>query len=204
MRVCRAFFATCIAALSACAAVGPDYDGPPASTAEASAAFPSAATAQTATAEPPAEWWRQLADPQLDELMSQAVTANYDLRVAAANVDAARAILAQVATRRLPSLNANGAVQGRREAAALLAIADPHDALPATPSSTWSLDLAWELDLFGRVRRSIEAAVAEVGSLEALRHDVLTSVLAAVARAYIDMRGAQVRLDVANRNVSVQ
>ncbi len=210
MSVRYALLGTGIAVLSACAAVGPDYDGPPASAVSMEATFPSASATSAdvsnvvAITEPPTEWWRQLADPLLDELMSQAVTANYDLRVAAANIDAARAILAQVDTRRLPTVNANGVIQERREAGALLPTADPHDALPTTTSSTWSLDLAWELDLFGRVRRSIEAAVAEVGSLEALRHDVLTSVLAAVGRAYIDMRGAQVRLDVANRNVSVQ
>lgn len=199
-----------IALLAGCAAVGPDYVGPPASTADATAAFPSAAAGSPAgatevvIAEPPVEWWRQLDDAALDALMNQAVAANYDLRVAVANVDAARAILAQVNTRQLPSLNANGTVQERRDAAATLAVADPHNALPATTSSTWSLDLAWELDLFGRVRRSIEAAAAEVGSLEALRRDVLTSLLAAVARAYVDLRGAQARLAVAKRNVSVQ
>lgn len=194
--------------LSGCAAVGPDYGGPPPSTADGTSQWPSATVDDDARAtvadEPAQAWWRQLEDPALDGLMSDAVAANYDLRIAAANVAAARAILEQVSTRRLPSVDVGGVVEERRDASAQVVIADPDARLPATSSAEFSADLTWEVDLFGRVRRSIESASAELGSLDALRNGVMVSVLASVARAYVDLRGAQLRLDVARRNVAVQ
>jgi multidrug efflux system outer membrane protein len=193
--------------LVGCQAVGPEYPGPPTSTADTAATYPSAlpaAAADIATGESPEQWWQQLADAELNTLIDQAVHANYDLQIAAANVEAARAVLTQFTTRRAPTIDANGVVQGRRDAHALLPRGDVDDRLPTTISSTFGFDLAWEIDLFGRVRRSIEAATADLGSVAALRHDVLTSVLAGVARAYVDLRGNQARIDVAERNVTVQ
>lgn len=195
------------ASLAGCAAVGPDYGGPPASTAEATAAFPAARAARdsaVSAAAPPVQWWRQLADPALDALMNQALAANYDLRVAAANVAAARALLAEVDTRRRPTLDANAQLQAQRNAAAQFPGGDAEHRQPNFVGASGSLDLAWELDLFGRVRRSVEAARAELGSAEALQNAVLTAVLAEVARAYVDLRGAQMRHEVALRNVEVQ
>lgn len=193
-------------ALAGCAAVGPDYDGPPPTTADAVTAFPSASEAGAvfAAGEPAIDWWRQLEDPVLIALLDAAVVANYDLRIAVANVEGARAVLAAVDTRRRPRVDANALVQERRDASGLIVFADPDTRFPTISSGTFSLDLTWELDLFGRVRRSIEAAAADLGSLEAVQNAVLTSVLAEVARAYVDLRGAQMRLDVAERNVAVQ
>lgn len=197
-----------IGALSGCAAVGPNYAGPPASTVETAPQWPSAVAEDSVTKmlpdEPPQAWWRQLNDPALDELMMTAVAANYDLRIAAANVAAAQAILAGVTTRRLPTINVGGVLEERRDPSALAVIANSQDRFPGTSRGVFGTDLSWEIDLFGRVRRSIEAASADLGSLEAVRNGVTVSVLAAVARAYVDLRGAQVRLDVARRNVAVQ
>lgn len=195
--------------LAGCAAVGPDYEGPPASTAESVADWPAAAApgpgAVATTADTPvAAWWQQLGDPALDALVTRAVAANYDLRVAAANVAAARAVLEETGTRRVPRVDVGAAVQERRDSSALLVIADPDDRLPGVTSGTFRADLSWEIDLFGRIRRSVEAARAALGSAEAVRDGVLVSLLAEVARAYVDLRGAQLRLDVAARNVAVQ
>ena len=201
--------ALCVFALGlvGCQMVGPDYGGPPASTAETSKTFPSASAqdaAELVVSEPPAAWWQTLGDAELDALITQAMVANYDLQIAAANVAAAQAVLVQFETRRAPTIDAFGVMQGRRNSRALVPKVDAHDSLPTTISSTFGFDLAWELDLFGRVRRSIEAAAADLGSIAALRHDVLISVLAGVARAYLDLRGNQARLEVAERNVGVQ
>jgi len=192
--------------LSGCAAVGPDYAGPPASTAEAVANFPSsgAADQRVGDSEPPATWWRELGDERLDALIDAALAANYDLRIAVANVEAARAALDIQGTRRRPTVDANATVEEARNPAALIQQLEPDTELPAATRGSFSLDLSWEVDLFGRVRRSIEAASAELGSLEAVRNGVVTSVLGRVARAYIDLRGAQTRLDVAGRNVEVR
>lgn len=192
--------------LSACAAVGPDYVGPPATPAAELPAYPSSVPAGesiVATA-PPDAWWRELADAELNALIDAALSANYDLRVAVANVEAARAALDEVRTRRRPRVDLNANVQEGRNAAALVPQLEADNAQPTLSSGSFGLDLTWELDLFGRIRRSVEAATAEIGSQEAVRNGVVTAVLARVARAYVDLRGAQARLDVAERNVAVQ
>jgi len=192
--------------LSACAAVGPDYAVPEPTAIDQLETFPSAASAATAlnTQEPVAAWWRQFGDPQLEALIERASEANYDLRIAAANVAAAGAALREIDARRVPSIDLNGELQERRDASALVQQLDPEQRLSTTTRGSFSADLSWEIDLFGRVRRSIEAAVADLGSAEALRRAVMVSVLADVARTYVDLRGAQRRLDVAERNTAVQ
>ncbi len=189
-----------------CALVGPNYAPPVTPTADALPAFPSApsADATITNAAPAAQWWKALGDPVLDSLVEQALTANYDLQVAVANVAAARAQLTQFTTRQRPSADLNGVLRERREASAAQRNADPEDANPTTALGTLGVDLSWEIDLFGRIRRSIEAATADLGSLEAVRNNVQVAVLATVANAYIELRGAQARLEVATRNVSVQ
>lgn len=197
-----------VALLGGCAAVGPDYQAPAQSDADDLSAFPSAGAAGTAGAvvasEPPELWWQALHDPDLDALVARALEANNDLKVAIANVEAARAQLGQAETRRLPSVDANGTVRERRDAQAAQRKANAHDEAPTRSIATLGVDLLWEIDLFGRVRRSIEAAAADLGSLEAVRNNVLRSLLSTVASSYIDLRGAQMRLGVAERNVAVQ
>lgn len=199
--------------LGACAAVGPDYTGPGESLAESTAAFPSAAikspqqsTASVTidTAPPVASWWLSFEDDTLNTLMSTAIVVNFDLRVASANLEAARASLREVGTRRLPTIDIGATAEERRQASAALVIADPDDRFPTTSFGELRADLAWEVDIFGRVRRSIEAAAADIEAVEAQRNDVAVAVLAQVARFYVDLRGAQVLLDVARRNVAVQ
>ena len=194
--------------LAGCAAVGPDYQVPAQSTAQAIASFPSAAgaggTGTVVASEPPEQWWQALQDPSLDILIAQALAANNDLMIAVANVEAARAQLNQAQTRLLPSADVNGTVRERRDAQAAQRKADADGESPTRSIATFGVDLLWEIDLFGRVRRSVEAAAADLGSLEAVRNNVLLSLLSTVASAYIDLRGAQLRLNVAERNVAVQ
>ncbi|MGE0486931.1 MAG: efflux transporter outer membrane subunit [Gammaproteobacteria bacterium] len=206
MKVRAIVLASLTLALAACSAVGPDYHAPEQTTANAVDTWPSGAAAAGAvsSAAPPEAWWREFGDTTLERLVERAVAANYDLRVAVANVEAARAALAGVDTRRRPRVDVNGTVQERRDAAGLIVLADPDQRFPTTTSGTFSADLGWEIDLFGRVRRSIEAAVADLGSVQAVRDAVTTAVLAEVARNYVDLRGAQARLSVAEHNVDVQ
>jgi outer membrane protein, multidrug efflux system len=201
---------TCLALslLGGCAAVGPDYGGPAASNADAIASFPSSAEVSKGSvilaSEPPEQWWQALQDPALDTLIGQALTANYDLQSAVANVEAARAQITQVTNRFLPSVDLNSTVRKRRDALAAQPLL-PAGIEPLTfEFASVGLDMLWEIDLFGRVRRSVEAASAELGSLVAVRNNVVLAVLSTVANAYIDLRGAQLRLGVAERNVAVQ
>ncbi|MGR8919675.1 MAG: efflux transporter outer membrane subunit [Gammaproteobacteria bacterium] len=200
--------AATVVLLGACTAVGPDYTGSPPTTADSADSWPSlegAPRGEEAVSSPPvADWWARMDDPALSGLMARAVAANYDLRVAVANVTAAAAALTAVDTRRRPSLDFDAEVSERRLGAASFPGPDPDNRFPGTSFGTFSLSSSWEIDLFGRVRRSIEAAEAELGSAAAVRDGVMVSVLAAVARAYVDLRGEQVRLNVAERNVAVQ
>jgi multidrug efflux system outer membrane protein len=197
------------AALAGCAAVGPDYGGPGPSIADRATAFPSSAAGPAPSAiaaqPPPESWWQLLHDPVLDELVHEALSANFDLQVAVSNVEAARAQLRAVGTRELPSVDATGALSEQRSATASQNKGQNADhPNPTTALGSFGLSLAWEIDLFGRVRRSVEAARAELGSLEAVRNNVMVSLLSTVASAYIDLRGAQLRRYVAEQNVLVQ
>ena len=207
--VTRSALLACIALglLGGCAAVGPDYAGPSAGNAEKITRFPSGAGASASstivTGDPPEQWWLALEDAELDTLIGQALAANYDLQTAVANVEAARAQIVQASTRLLPSIDLNNTVRVRRDSLAQPLL--PPGIEPLTFGFvTVGLDLLWEIDLFGRVRRSVEATTAELGSLVAVRNNVVLSVLSTVANAYVDLRGAQLRLGVAQRNVAVQ
>lgn len=186
--------------LAACS-VGPNFLRAPAVTEPP--AFPALADAGPLTAtEPPGEWWTRLNDPQLDRLIGRSLAANYDVRVALANLESARAVLAQTETQLLPTVDARGQIQESRQQPA--ALQPGARSAPTRTATSLGLNLTWELDLFGRVRRLVEAAEADAAQAEALRNDVLTAVAADVARAYIDLRGNQLRLDVASRNAANQ
>ncbi|WP_186465390.1 efflux transporter outer membrane subunit [Nitrospirillum viridazoti] len=214
MRAYRTLLAlsVCLLPLSGCITVGPDYQAP-ASPAAAGAAFTRAGIAPGSAAikaadmlkaeEPLEEWWRQLGDPVLDQLVADAVKANLDLKAADAAVRAARAEAEAVGARNLPSLGAS-ASYSRARAAAATQQGQPNAQLPDSNVTTAGGSLSWEIDLFGQVRRAIEAAEADSARAEALRHQVLTVIIADVASTYVDLRGAQLRLSVALRNAENQ
>lgn len=186
--------------ISGCAAVGPDYDRPPAMP---DTELPSAQQTDVVSAEqPPEEWWRMLEDPVLDELIDQATTANTDLRIATANLRSARALLVETETGLQPRIDGEAAVERRRDSTAIMNF--PALRQETYTASTAALGLNWELDIFGRVRRAIEATEAEVGEAAALRADVMRIVIADLASAYIDLRGAQRREAVISRNIDNQ
>lgn len=188
-------------ALSGCAAVGPDYRGAP-SMPQVAAGLPSADRSPAVTpAQPPAQWWLALHDPMLDQLIEQAKAANTDLRVAAANVRAARAFLVQSRTGLEPQVDGTASIERARDSTV--------QGLPVVrrgqyTASAAALGLSWEVDVFGRVRRSIEATEADAGAAQAQRDDVLRIVIADLASAYIDLRGAQQREVVIRRNIDNQ
>lgn len=187
--------------LSACVAVGPNYGGPPAP--PTAAPFGAADRDFVRAAEPPDLWWKQLGDPILDDLIARAVTANLDVRAAAANIAAAQAALDVAAAARTPTLDASASFSHERSSAATLR-GTPNGRIPSANFSEGLLSLSWEADLFGRVRRSVEAARADAERSEELRRQVLTVVIANVASTYVDLRGAQRRLEVARRNAANQ
>lgn len=181
-------------ALGACA-VGPDYKVPD----TAPAVFRNADGAVFAAASPEADWWRQFEDPVLDQLVAQALSANLDLKAAMARVAEARAIFTDTRLDQIPRVGVvGGSSQSKQQ--------QPGSGDTRVESETYNLgfDAAWELDLFGRVRRGVEAAGADAGAAQADLRDVQVTVAAETARNYFELRGAQARLDVARRNLETQ
>ena len=182
--------------LAACA-VGPDY-ARPRTPATAAGAFVSANPTVTAAA-PDDRWWRLYDDPALDALIADALAANTDVRGAVARLARARANLREVGGDRQPQATLGAsATYGR-----LSAIQRP----PGLARENWTidtgLDVAYEVDLFGRVGRNVEAARGDVGAAAADADAVRVTVVADTVRAYADAAAAAERLAVAERIVAL-
>lgn len=184
-----------ISLTAAACAVGPNYKAP----ATPPAAFQNADPAVFTAANPEAEWWKAFGDPVLDQLVGQAFSANLDLKIAVARVAEARALFSEQKLDLLPHVTADGTyVKSNQQ--------QPGTNGQRVESQTYQagFDAGWEIDLFGRVRRGVEAAGAEAGAAQAELRDAQVTVAAEVARNYLELRGAQARLKVANRNLETQ
>lgn len=188
-------------ALGGCWSVGPDYQQP--ALPEAGASFQGTKAPLLSADPPPERWWESFADPTLNALIARAITDNYDLKAAAANLEAARAARDAAGARQYPALNASASLD-RARASASTQLGEQYVAEPDVNLTEVAGLLSWELDLVGRVRRQVEAADADEAQSEALRRQVQISVIAQVAATYIDLRGAQLRLDVADHNAQNQ
>lgn len=168
--------------LGACA-LGPDYkrpDTPP----PAHGSFQTA-TPGTSTADPSGRWWRLYDDPVLDRLVERALAANTDLSVARANLLRAQAVVREARSGLLPTgdLTAGadyGDDQGNHGGSGTV------QSRGAQWSSNGAVTIDWEVDLFGRLSRSIEAARADAAAVEAARDRVALTVAAETTRAYVD------------------
>jgi NodT family efflux transporter outer membrane factor (OMF) lipoprotein len=179
--------------LAGCTTVGPNYRSP-APAAPAQAPFVSAASPAFTAQEPPGRWWRLFRDPVLDRLVQQALVANTDLRVAAANLAQERAVLRETRAARLPSTTISSSVTEGKEAG----VPGTHTAYDA------GVDVGYQLDLFGKVRRGIEASRADVGAVEAAYDLARITVAADTTRAYVDACGAGRKLAVARSTLAIQ
>ncbi|AXK73747.1 RND transporter [Lysobacter sp. TY2-98] len=185
--------------LSACA-VGPDFVRPdtpaPAQFVRGDALD---AGAQPASPGDMREFWRQVGDPVLDTLVDDALAANNDLRVALAHYDRANALLRNARFDQLPTITVQGDARETRLPADEAANGDR-----TRKSFQAGAVASWELDLFGRVRRDVEAQRSEAWAAAA-DHDALqVSVVAEVVRTYVELRGLQARLAVAHANADNQ
>ncbi len=205
-------------ALGACA-VGPNYHPAPTPPVAAGRFAASDSIAVSATALPD-KWWQLYDDPALDALVTEALTANTDLRVATANLRRARGVLSETRAQRLPStsisasatyLKSNGSsggvggggVGGGGATGGGSGNTGGGGGYQGEYYST-GLDVSYELDLYGRVRRDIAASRADVAAQEAQRDTVRTSVAAETARAYADACSAALQADVARRSLTLQ
>ncbi len=170
---------TCSLALLAACASPVKYERPPV---ELPAAWKQAAPAFAADG----RWWRIYGDAQLDALVEEAFRGNADLVVAVARVDEARALLAEAESFLFPRLDAQGSAS-RQQISQRTATSFPGIAREF-PSYRATLNLSYEVDLFGRVRAGSEAARAELAASEAARDAVRLALAAQAAKAYFGLR----------------
>ncbi|MET1028802.1 MAG: efflux transporter outer membrane subunit, partial [Dongiaceae bacterium] len=191
--------------LSGCA-VGPDYH-------PVAMAMPGkfdAVAPKTASGKPvidAANWWKALNDPQHNTLIDRAVANNLDLEMALDRLQEARVAESATLSNGLPGASLSAATatgtgtdltKGRADTVLRSGDSGRH---VSQINSIGGFDAAWELDLFGKYRRALEASKYDTQAAAAARNNVLVSVIADVARAYIDLRAGQMRLAVLRRNI---
>ena len=183
------------AALVAGCMVGPDYHRP-STPVPPSYEYEPAEAAQTADT----EWWKQLGDPVLDEMIVQALANNNDLKIATANVAQAAGVLTQSRAPLFPSLN-YGATGARYRFSDSTITQVPTDVPNPTDYYNVLAGASWEIDLWGRIRRLTEAAQANLLASEDVRHGVVLTVVTQVAISYIQLRAVDEELDIADRTL---
>ncbi|MCF6780836.1 efflux transporter outer membrane subunit [Stutzerimonas stutzeri] len=185
---------TVLLTLSACA-VGPDYREPtmePARIDRASSEDFDRSRFQAA-------WWRQFEDPTLDALVSQALSKNRELRIAFSRLRAARSIRDDDANDRFPTVTAGASAEyGEAQQPGF------SEQRSNIERYDLGLDMAWELDLFGRIQRRIEASEAQTEAAEAELYQLQVSLIAELVNAYGELRGAQLRERIARENLGYQ
>ena len=147
-------------------------------------------------------WWRGFNDPELNQLVDRALAGNHDLRIATANLREARALRREAQFDLLPVPQGTAGYTDTRYSQAF----EPGVARGLRDIELYDVgfDATWELDFFGRVRRSVQAATAEVQAAAATRRDVMVTLISEVARNYFELRGTQTELAVAQRNADNQ
>jgi NodT family efflux transporter outer membrane factor (OMF) lipoprotein len=190
-----------LAALGGCA-LGPDYHSP-VPPAGATAALAGARAGSISTAAATDRWWELYDDPVLTGLVRQAFTANEDLKSAEANLIASRDILEGTRAALYPQTDAAfGADYGRAASTDQIL-----ELTGAKPQTHWTFDalfdVSYELDLFGHVRRSVEAARDNAQAVAAARDDLRVTIAAETARAYGQICTLGEQIAVAQRSLAI-
>ncbi len=227
LRVCVAALVVAIGLLGSGCKVGPNYCGPPVSPVAKS--YPSATTDETIAPTAPrnadnlagatdprddveatepvsidelrpelVSWWTALNDPILNELIVCAAENNRDLRVAAERIFEARARRGTVASSLFPQVDTDATYT--------------HEKIPSGGTLggavrdwwTWGTDLSWEIDVFGRLRRLLEAADADIEEERELYRDTLLLLIAETATTYVEARSHQEQMAIVAANINVQ
>jgi multidrug efflux system outer membrane protein len=207
-----------VALILAGCTVGPDYKKPemkvPGQFSELSSATrPTTEPSAAATTQPAPQdfqqWWITFNDPELNSLINRAVMGNPSLIAAEARVRQARASRGIAASAYWPDVNATGSYTHSRQSSNLPGVAPLENGSGSFPGQESDLyqvgfDATWEIDIFGGTRRNVESADASVQAAVEDKRDVLISLLAEVASNYVQLRGNQKQLNVANHNLYSQ
>jgi outer membrane protein, multidrug efflux system len=177
--------------LSACV-VGPDYVAPESDLPKQW--HNSTAHSQTLDKKALANWWTTFNDPQLARLIERSINGNFDLKKALASINEARARRGIAKADYFPKINGGGNVGETYNGS--IDQRNPHYGL--------GLDASWEIDIFGRISRSVESTQATMEATEASYQNVMVSLIAEVALNYVQMRTTQAQLMVAEQNLLAQ
>ncbi|RAU45363.1 MULTISPECIES: TolC family protein [unclassified Pseudomonas] len=183
-----------VLALAACA-VGPDYKTPD----TAAANIQAAAQGNYDRGRTETIWWQQFEDPTLNKLVAQSLQGNRELRVAFARLKAARAIRDDISNDAMPVVTSRASSEvGRAQV--------PGETEHRVNQERYDLglDMAWEIDLFGRIQRELEASEADQQVAEANLYQLQVTMIAELVDAYGQLRGAQLREDIARANLKNQ
>ncbi|HXN42219.1 MAG TPA: efflux transporter outer membrane subunit, partial [Myxococcaceae bacterium] len=183
-----------MAALLAGCAIGPDYQRPPVTEPPT---FRGQATAEAASlADLP--WWEVFQDTILKNLITEALGRNYDVKIAAARVQEARAQVGVARSEYFPAIDYNVGAQRTRFSGAVLGL---QGAEPSTNNLYFGvLSASWEIDIWGRIRRSNEAARASLFATEDARRGVWLTLVSDLGQAYFELLALDVRLDIARNS----
>jgi multidrug efflux system outer membrane protein len=184
-----------VMALAACA-VGPDYRAPQTLDANVTAAQDAK---YYSSQQFDAVWWQQFEDPTLNRLVDASLQGNRELRVAFARLKASRAIRDDVANDRFPVVTSRASSEiGKSQI--------PGQTTDRVNAERYDLglDMAWEVDLFGRIQRQLEASDAQQGVAAADLQQLQVTLIAELADAYGQLRGAQLREKIALANLKNQ
>ncbi|MCX7294238.1 TolC family protein [Janthinobacterium sp.] len=182
--------------LAGCASVGSDFQRPHHDLGQQWRQAQHARFAASEDAAIEQRWWDGFGDATLSSLLQRAAGANLDVLAAASRLEQSRAARGVIGAAQGPSLGANGGVSRARNSEQGLSDPSRHNGQSAYSLWQGNLDAAWELDLWGRVRREVEAADARVEVALETQRGVLLAVLAETARDYIELRGAQQTLAI--------
>ncbi|VEG92063.1 efflux transporter outer membrane subunit [Legionella spiritensis] len=189
--------------------VGPDYKNPELKT---SSKWSATKRAHQATSPAPVNlsWWKEFNDPLLNEYIRQAANNNLDIKIARARILEARALRQIDAASFYPQINAQTLVNSLRisKQGRELGFFPNFPGIDLInrqrPFYSLGFDSRWELDLFGKTRRAIEAREAEIGQAIESERNILLSVVAEVARNYVELRGTQREIRIRNKNLALQ
>jgi NodT family efflux transporter outer membrane factor (OMF) lipoprotein len=155
-------------------------------------------------------WWKSFHDPVLEFYLNKAITNNYDLKIAYAKIEQARAMRAMQASNLYPHLNANVQAvslrlsQQGKELGFVSNLFDVARVDRQRPYYNLGFDASWEMDIFGQNKRAVEAEDRYVESVIEEKRDVLLTLLAEVARNYVEIRNAQQQITLAKEKISIE
>jgi NodT family efflux transporter outer membrane factor (OMF) lipoprotein len=157
---------------------------------------------QSVTSAPEQAWWKNFNDAELNALIGRAVAANLDLKQADARVRQARATAGVSFAPLLPQSTLT--TSANRDRGRFFTGVDANGSPLLRPVNyndfKFEFDASWELDLWGRVRNGYRATLEDLAAQEQDRRDVLVSLLAEIARNYTELRGTQLRLEIAKKD----